>query len=146
MLQVIVEHRKAAITKWNHKLEDALAPALYAYETERVSGPAAVSANEEFQQAVKNLVRNPKRQLLDIWMMIATLLQVPPGQVFQGFPIAFTQYDPKRILTAMLKQTVARQLLQLSIAVHALRVRVVQYPEGVSTVWVLLAAHYLPDN
>ena len=132
----IAEHRTAPpddvarmpAPRWDGRLEAALAQALFAYETERVAGPAAVAGNEEFHQAIKRLV--------------------PAGEVFQGFPIAFTHADPRRILAALLRQPVAKQLLQLRAPEtrHALRVRAVQYPEGISTVWVLLAAHYPPEG
>ena len=92
------------------------------YEFERVSGQTF--ANEEFQAAVKN--------------------HVPEGHTFKALPVQFTHFDTERMMHHIYNNKVGKEILtargdQMK---HAIRVKIVVYPENVSAVWVMLAARY----
>ena len=106
------------------QLSYLLAPALGAYEAERVTG-SAVGASE-FQQAIKRYV--------------------PVGHTFKGFPHHFTSVHPPAVLDALLKAAPCSDILQCR-GDHvklAVRARVYPYPDDVCAVWVMLAVSYLP--
>ncbi|GBG32242.1 Centrosomal protein of 76 kDa [Hondaea fermentalgiana] len=109
-------------TRWDADLGDYLAPALCAYETERLTG--VLAGNEDFQAAIRG--------------------HVPPGHSFKAFPTLLKTIDPHKILHALRKSTVASELLHTR-ADHthfALRVMVLPFPEDVVAVWVMLAVRF----
>ena len=96
-----------------------LSTALSNYEYERIGGGSF--AAEEFQHGVKNYV--------------------PEGHTFKAFPIQFSHFDTDRMLSHIMhNKTGADVLLSKGDQVrHAVRVKIVPYPENISTVWVMVA-------
>lgn len=89
------------------------------YEIERIGGQNFASV--EFQHGIKNYV--------------------PDGHTFKAFPIQFTHYDSDRMVSHIYGSPVGKEIVQMrgDMVRHALRVKIAQYPENVSAVWVMLA-------
>ena len=66
------------------------------------------------------------------------------GRSFKGFPINVTHVGEKKIINSILASPVGKELTEFSgeDLKHALRVRVFAYPEGILSVWVMLALRY----
>lgn len=81
-------------------------------------------ANLEFQQAVKN--------------------HVPEGHVFKALPVQFTHMDPEKIMHHLYNHKVGKEVLTCrgDQVRHALRVKIVPYPENVCAVWVMFAVRH----
>ncbi len=99
-----------------------MSSALTNYEFERVSG--VTFANEEFQAGVKN--------------------HVPEGHTFKALPVQFTHFDSERMMHHIYNNKVGKDILtargdQIK---HAVRVKIVSYPENVCAVWVMVAVRY----
>ena len=110
-------------TNWDSQLSYLLQTALSNYEFERISGQTF--ADDEFQASIKNYV--------------------PEGHTFKAFPIQFTHYDTERIIHHIFSNKVGKEIIMIKGSDqvrHALRVKVVVYPENVSAVWVIIAARY----
>lgn len=110
-------------TTWDNQLSYLLQTALSNYEFERVSGQTF--ANEEFQASIKNFV--------------------PEGHTFKAFPIQFSHFDSERMVYHLYNNKVGKDILLAKGSdqvKHALRVKVVPYPENVFAVWVILAVRY----
>mmetsp|Transcript_4441 Transcript_4441/g.7571 ORF Transcript_4441/g.7571 Transcript_4441/m.7571 type:complete len:168 (-) Transcript_4441:47-550(-) len=110
-------------TTWDNQLSYLLQTALSNYEFERVSGQTF--ANEEFQASIKNYL--------------------PENHTFKAFPIQFTHYDTERMIYNIYNNKVGKEILLLrgsDQVKHALRVKVIVYPENVSAVWVILAVRF----
>lgn len=93
------------------------------YEFERISGQTF--ADDEFQASIKNYV--------------------PEGHTFKAFPIQFTHYDTERIIHHIFSNKVGKEIIMIKGSDqvrHAIRVKVVVYPENISAVWVVIAARY----
>ena len=92
------------------------------YELERVAGVSY--ANDEFQQSVKN--------------------HVPEGHTFKAFPVQFAHFDTDRMIHHFFNNKVGKDvLLARGEAIkHAVRVKIVPYPENVFAVWVMIAARF----
>ena len=81
-------------------------------------------AAEEFQAAVKNYV--------------------PEGHTFKALPVQFTHFDTDRIVHHIFNNKVGKEIVvargdQMK---HAIRVKIVPYPENVCAVWVMLACRF----
>lgn len=110
-------------TNFDNQLSYLLQTALSNYEFERISGQTF--ANEEFQSAIKNYV--------------------PEGHTFKAFPIQFTHFEPERMIHHIYQNKNGKDILLLQGSDqirHALRVKVVVYPENVCAVWLILAARF----
>ena len=96
-----------------------LSTALANYEYERIGGGSF--AAEEFQHGIKNYV--------------------PEGHTFKAFPIQFTHFETDRMITHIYSQKVGYEvfLSRGDQCRHACRVKIVQYPENISAVWVMFA-------
>lgn len=159
---LIAQHREplGLHTFWDERLSAYLTPALAAYEVERVSG--AAYGNDEFQQAIK-------RHVPEVTAPLARFRAPPPSPVpapapphratrplppcawpapqgftFKGFPQLFSHTTPSRVLFGLLKSNVALDVLQArgENVRHAVRCKVVNYPDDVRAVWVMVAVKY----
>ena len=110
---------------WDDALAHLLTPALYSYETERISGAAVGQAL--FSDGIKRAV--------------------PHWHTFKGLPLHFTSDDPTAIFRAWMDNPVATDLLHTRTykAALAVRVRVFPLPDDVVSVWVMLAIAYRPE-
>lgn len=66
---------------------------------------------------------------------------MPEGHTFKAFPIQFTHCDSDRIIAHIYGNPTGKEIMiargdQCRLAI---RVKVVQYPENVSAVWVMMA-------
>ena len=106
-------------TQWDSQLSYLLSTALANYEYERVGGGSF--ATEEFQHGIKNYV--------------------PEGHTFKAFPIQFTHFESDRMIQHIYANKVGAEvfLAKGDLVRHAVRVRIVQYPENISAVWVMFA-------
>lgn len=109
-------------TNWDTQLGYLLSTALANYEYERVGGGSF--AAEEFQHGIKNYV--------------------PEGHTFKAFPIQFTNFDTDRMISHIHQNKVGAEVFMArgDQARHAIRVKIVQYPENVQAVWVMIASRY----
>ncbi|GAX75102.1 hypothetical protein CEUSTIGMA_g2546.t1 [Chlamydomonas eustigma] len=108
---------------WDPSLAHLLMPALHAYEHEAIYGEVA-PGNEEFQQGIRRAV--------------------PMGWLFKGFPLHQRHSDVNLAAKAMIKEP---QVLEILKTRHtgtsfALRAHVVAYPEGLVSIWFMLAVKY----
>jgi hypothetical protein len=81
--------------------------------------------NEEFQAAVKN--------------------HVPEGHTFKALPVQFTHFDTEKMLHHLYNSNkIGKEVLLArgDQVKHAVRVKIVQYPENVCAVWVMVAARF----
>ncbi|KXZ45045.1 hypothetical protein GPECTOR_59g653 [Gonium pectorale] len=123
-----VQHRRQVLgvegsTAWDDGLAHLLMPALNAYEHEAVHSEVA-PGNDEFQQAIKRAV--------------------PLGWVFKAMPQHHGHTSVELMRKAMVEED---QMLDImgttaSTAAFALRVKVFAYPEGLTSVWLMLAVKY----
>ena len=100
-----------------------LQTALANYEFERISGQTF--ANDEFQSSIKNYV--------------------PEGHTFKAFPIQFTHMDTERMMHHIFQNKIGKDIVMVKGSDqvrHALRVKIVSYPENVVAVWVILAVRF----
>lgn len=106
-------------TQWDSQLSYLLSTAVSNYEFERVGGSGF--AQEEFQQGIKNYV--------------------PEGHTFKAFPIQFIHFDSDRMIQHIYSNKAGQEIIAAKgdQTRHALRVKIVQYPENVSAVWVMIA-------
>ena len=82
-------------------------------------------AADEFQASIKNYV--------------------PEGHTFKAFPIQFTHMDTERIMHHFFQNKIAKEILMIKsndAINHAIRVKLVIYPENIYAVWVILAVRY----
>ena len=102
-----------------------LSPALFSYETERMSGHPVGQAL--FADAIKRAV--------------------PTGQTFKGLPMHFVSTDALQIFAAWMENEVACDIMRTRThkASLAVRVRVSFLPDDVVSVWAMLAIAYRPD-
>lgn len=109
--------QRIGTTKWG-----MLSTALSNYEYERIGGGSF--AAEEFQHGIKNYV--------------------PDGHAFKAFPIQFTHFETDRMISHIYQNKVGVEVFMArgDQAKHALRVKIVQYPENVSAVWVMIATRF----
>jgi hypothetical protein len=66
---------------------------------------------------------------------------VPEGHTFKAFPIQFTHFESERMIQHIYANKVGAEvfLARGDQVRHAVRVKIVQYPENISAVWVMLA-------
>lgn len=110
-------------TRFNDELACVLSSALQSYEIGKLTG-ASVSA-ESFQAGVKNLV--------------------PDGHTFKAFPVQVNHKNPVAIFALLTTNPVGEEILntvgdQISFSVRA---KIVQYPEDVAAVWLIVGVHYI---
>tara|TARA_B100001094_G_scaffold21784_1_gene18445 strand:+ start:127 stop:771 length:645 start_codon:yes stop_codon:yes gene_type:complete len=125
----ILDGRSGKGISWSADLEYLLMPALAAYEREAKHGaPAAAAEGDAFQQAIRRAT--------------------PHGFTFQGVPLQFpgrwAPLESGHILEGLLDDHAVQAMLAVRdpAAVFALRAMVFPYPEGVCSVWVMLAAQF----
>ena len=106
-------------TQWDNQLSYLLSTALANYEYERVGGGSF--AADEFQHGIKNYVHE--------------------GHTFKAFPIQFTHFESDRMIQHIYASKVGAEVFMAKgeQVRHAIRVKIVQYPENVSAVWVMFA-------
>jgi centrosomal protein CEP76 len=113
-------------TSWDNHLGYLLSTALANYELERLGG--VTFANEEFQSSIKSYV--------------------PEGHTFKALPIQFTHFDTERMLHHLYQNKIGKDIIlargdQLR---HAIRVKIVCYPENVCAIWVMIATRFRSIN
>jgi centrosomal protein CEP76 len=118
-------HLKVPGVEWDAALGHLLSPALYSYETERLSGAPVGQAF--FSDAIRRFV--------------------PHGHTFKGLPLHFTTCEPQAIFSTWMASHVACDILHCRTykAALAVRARVFPMPDGVVSVWVMLAIAYRPE-
>lgn len=123
--RVVTEHRDASgiPTRWDPELALVLTQALTSYEMQRVEGKQQAELGW-FQDCVRGLLGE--------------------GRTFRGVPLNVTHIGERKILGSWLASASAKEILDvvgddLKLAV---RVRCFVFPEGVLSVWVMLAASY----
>ncbi|KAG2497285.1 hypothetical protein HYH03_004868 [Edaphochlamys debaryana] len=121
-------HRKQVLgvdgaTVWDEGLAALLMPALQAYEHEAVHCEVA-PGNDEFQQAVKRAV--------------------PLGWVFKAMPQHHPHVCEDLLRKALLEEDQMLDILGTTspTAAFALRLKLFAYPEGLCSVWLMLAVKY----
>eukprot|EP00941_MAST-03F_sp_MAST-3F-sp1_P003327 g3327.t1 len=117
-------NERSLLTHWNSQLGYLLAPALVAYEQERVSGEGQNAANRLFQQSIKRAV--------------------PEGAFFRAFPLMVNHRNAEKIWEALLENKAALKIIEtrgdeVNLAV---RVRVQIYPEGLCSCWIMISSTY----
>lgn len=73
---------------------------------------------------------------------------MPEGHTFKAIPVQFTHFDPEKIMHHLYNHKVGKEIVlargdQMK---HAVRVKIVTYPENVCAVWVMLAVRYRSNN
>jgi len=109
-------------TQWDDDLSFYLSPALSAYESEKCTG--VLHGNEDFQYIIKG--------------------HIPIGHSFKGYPTMFNHRDTDAMLHSLRGGTIPNDIMKTR-ADHvyfALRVQVYPYPEGLVSVWVMLAVRF----
>lgn len=98
-------------TSYDKQLEYMLSPALANYEYERLA--SLTFAGDEFKSSVKTYV--------------------PEGHSFKAFPIQFNHFDVNKMVLSLLKNKIAYEIITArgDAIRHALRVKLVVYPENV---------------
>jgi hypothetical protein len=101
-----------------------LAPALAAYENERLTG--SPFGSEDFQAVIKRYT--------------------PIGHTFKAFPAQFAHASPSKIMATLRTNPVAQDIIATmgSDLAFALRVQVTAYAEDVTAVWVILGIRFAP--
>lgn len=123
---LIQQHRDGTIgepTRWDDQLSAVLNQALTRYEYQRVEGQPS-SDMTMFHSCVKGMLGE--------------------GRSFKGFPMNVTHVGEKKIMNGILASPVGKELAEFSAEDLrlALRVRIFLYPEGILSVWVMLALRY----
>ena len=69
---------------------------------------------------------------------------MPEGHTFKAFPIQFTHCETDRIISHIHQNKVGAEVFMArgDQARHAIRVKIVTYPENVQAVWVMLATRF----
>ncbi|KAG2443442.1 hypothetical protein HXX76_001800 [Chlamydomonas incerta] len=127
--EAVAAHRRAALgagcgpLRWDEGLSHLLMPALAAYEHEAVHCEVA-PGNEEFQSAIRRCV--------------------PLGWVFKAMPQHHAHTCALLMAKALLEEDQMLDILGTTAATasFALRVKVFAYPEGLTSVWLMLAVKY----
>ena len=111
-------------TNWDGRLSFLISPALVNYEHERIS--SQTYGNEEFKQSVKNYV--------------------PEGYTFKGFPLHTVEIDYDKIFGLILSSDVGKDVLYTrgDNATFALRCKIFPYPQGINSIWIMIAVKYRP--
>lgn len=133
-LKTLVDHMRleagiaGGSATWDEELAHVVSPALFAYEHGRLSGGSASIGGDLFSDAVRRFV--------------------PRGHTFKGFPQHVATADAKAIADAWGRSDVARDIVYCRAvkASLAVRVRVFPFPDGVVSVWAMLAMAYQPEN
>lgn len=110
-------------TRFNDDLSCVLTSALQSYEVGRVTGSSVSS--ESFQAGIKNII--------------------PDGHVFKAFPIQVNHKNPVGMFSLVTNNPVGEEILSMigdQIA-YGVRVKVVQYPEDVCAVWLIIGIQYI---
>ena len=112
---------------WDEELSYLLTPALASYETERMTGHAAVD-QALFADAIRR--------------------KVSAGHTFKGFPHHFVTSDALSIFDTWLRDEVALSILQCRASKASLGLRLQLHPmaDDVVSVWVMLAVAYKPEE
>jgi centrosomal protein CEP76 len=112
---------------WDEELSYLLTPALASYETERMTGHAAVDQTL-FADAIRR--------------------KVSAGHTFKGFPHHFVTSDARSIFDTWLRDEVALSILQCraSKASLGLRLQLHLMADDIVSVWVMLAVAYKPEE
>ena len=121
----IAQHRMNVLlvkTIFDEALECILSPALANYELERLSG--LTFGNEDFKSAITRII--------------------PHGHTFKAFPIQTQSIDEDKIFLRVLHNEVGKDILETvgDCVRFAVRVKVVNYPESILTVWTIIAVRY----
>jgi centrosomal protein CEP76 len=124
MQRAVAEHRENAglQTMWDSAVSFTFAQALCGYEEQRTSGAAMDSAM--FHQCVKG--------------------KLGEGRTFKGVPLNVTHISEVKIMSTFRSSATGKEILDITgdDLKHSIRVKCFLFPEGVVSVWVMLAAHY----
>ncbi|KAH8609728.1 CEP76 C2 domain [Trypanosoma vivax] len=115
---------RGIVSHFDDNLTHVLAQALCAYENHRRTG--RLEDLSLFQAGVKGIIGE--------------------GRAFKGVPVNVTHTNSSKIVAAFNSNAAGRELLELTAdnLVLAVRVKVFLFPEGIISVWVMLAAAYRP--
>ncbi|KEG10512.1 centrosomal protein 76kDa [Trypanosoma grayi] len=124
LMREVTEYRDARgiVTCFDDGLAYVLSQALSSYESQRRNGtPEDLSL---FESCVKGIIGE--------------------GKTFKGVPVNVTHLNSRKILAAFGGSASGREILELAADTLSLavRVKVYPFPEGVNSVWVMLAASY----
>lgn len=124
-LRLLIERHRARLglkTAWDSSLEYVLAPALFSYEMEPLSGRTIGAP--EFQAAIRRCV--------------------PSGHTFKGFPSHFTHTRAHAIYSSLMRTEPSLEVMQCRApqVELALRSRVFPYPDKVVSVWLMIACRH----
>lgn len=69
---------------------------------------------------------------------------MPEGHTFKAFPVQFTHFDTERMVHHIFSNKVGNDVLMArgDQVRHAIRVKIVAYPENVCAVWVMIAVRF----
>ncbi|KAH9600427.1 CEP76 [Trypanosoma melophagium] len=124
LIREITEYRdtRGVTTSFDDNLTYVLSQALFAYESYRRNGtPEDLSI---FETCVKGVLGE--------------------GRTFKGVPVNVTHLNTRKILAAFESTVSGREILELiaDSVTLAVQVKVYAFPEGILSVWVMLAASY----
>lgn len=111
-------------TNFDSKLGYLLSPALSNYELERVSGH--VYGNEEFKQSIKNYVNE--------------------GYTFKAYPCHGVKADDNYFFALCLNNDIGKDILYTrgDNIRFGVRCKIVPYPQGIYSIWMMIASKYRP--
>eukprot|EP00826_Nyctotherus_ovalis_P021938 TRINITY_DN1716_c0_g1_i5.p3 TRINITY_DN1716_c0_g1~~TRINITY_DN1716_c0_g1_i5.p3 ORF type:complete len:214 (+),score=28.14 TRINITY_DN1716_c0_g1_i5:1162-1803(+) len=109
-------------TSFDESLSYMLAPALANYETERVCGFTV--GDEEFESAI--------------------IRAIPDKHTFKACPVHTQGVDAKKIFVGLIQNKVGKEILNAKgdFIRFAVRTKVVDYPEYVTSTWTVIAVRY----
>ena len=66
---------------------------------------------------------------------------MPEGHTFKAFPIQFTHFDTDRMIQHIYSNKTGQEIFlqKGDQARHAIRIKIVQFPENIAAVWVMFA-------
>ena len=69
---------------------------------------------------------------------------VPTGHTFKAFPVMFSHFDTDKMMLHIHSNKVGHEVLSVrgDMVRHAIRVKIVPYPENMCAVWVMIAVRY----
>eukprot|EP00758_Cryptobia_borreli_P001981 Tbor_TRINITY_DN2687_c0_g1::TRINITY_DN2687_c0_g1_i1::g.17892::m.17892/K16457/CEP76; centrosomal protein CEP76 len=115
-------------TYWDDSLSAVLSYGLVQYERQRVEGNGKQDISEinMFHRCVKGAIGD--------------------GRTFKGFPLNVSHINENRISSNLLASIPGKEILDLvgDDLKHGLRVKCFVFPEGLVSVWVMIAARYRP--
>jgi hypothetical protein len=129
-------------TKHDSRISAALNPAIISYELDRAQGVTSAHGAAEFQCSVRKLVTR--------------------GECFKAYPTCFSHAHIPSVVATLAKTSVARDIIcarsvptvvhggdllgMNSITRHGIRAKVFIYPEGLCSLWLMIAVCYFENK